>query len=119
MKEKSWDISIPVVNELVPTPPHTLAPPRTSGTDTGTTHHQVISHPGTSSGSYLHMIIEAVKARHQFGDFPHLELPTKALCSADYKEHTLTDKETGKIMFKGAKCYGQLKRREPTKADPG
>ena len=29
-----------------------------------------------------------------------------AFRSADYKEYTLTDKETGKVVFKGAKCYG-------------
>jgi len=105
MKEKSWDVSVPVVNELVPTPPRT-PPPGTSGTDLGTALPQMISHPGTSSGSYLHTIIEAVKARHRLGGSPDLELSTKALRSADYEEYTLMDKETGKVVFKGVKCYG-------------
>jgi hypothetical protein len=71
---------------------------------------QLISHPGTSSGSYLHTIVGAVLVRHpldasQQGS-PSLELFVKALRSTDYGEYTLTDKETGKVVFKGAKCYG-------------
>ena len=109
MKEKSWNVSVPVVNELVPTPPRT--PPSTgSGTDLRTALPQLISHPGTSSGSYLHTIMEAVQARHRLcasqQNAPDLELSTKALRSTDYEEYTLTDKETGKVVFKGAKCYG-------------
>jgi iron only hydrogenase large subunit-like protein len=106
MREKSWDISIPVVNELVPTPPRT--PPL--GKSKSTIFPQLISHPGTSSGSYLHTIVEAVRARHRLNapgqDSPGLELSVKTLRSADYEEYILTDRETGKVVFKGAKCYG-------------
>ena len=109
MKEKSWDVSVPVVNELVPTPPRT-PPPGESGPDSGIILPQLISHPGTSSGSYLHTILEAVQARHRLNapqqGHSDLELSTKALRSADYEEYTLTDKQTGKVVFKGAKCYG-------------
>lgn len=109
MKEKSWDVSIPVVNELVPTPPRT-PPLGKSGTDPNAALPQLISHPGTSSGSYLHTIMEAVQARHRLDasgrDSSDLELSIKALRSSDYEEYTLTDKETGKVLFKGAKCYG-------------
>ena len=109
MKEKSWDVSIPVLNELVPTPPRT-PPPGKSGTDLHTALPQLISHPGTSSGSYLHTIVEAIRARHRFDasgqDSSDLELSIKALRSSDYEEYTLTDKKTGKVVFKGAKCYG-------------
>ena len=109
MKEKSWDISVPVVKELVPTPPHT-PPPKSSETGFDIALPQLISHPGTSSGSYLHTIIEAVRLRHRLGasgqDSSDLELTVKALRTTDYEEYTLTDKETGKIVFKGAKCYG-------------
>ena len=109
MKEKSWDISVPVVNELVPTPPRT-PPAEKSGSDLGTALPQLISHPGTSSGSYLHTIMEAVRTKRRLDapqqDPPDLELSVKALRSADYEEYTLTDKETGKVVFKGAKCYG-------------
>ena len=109
MKEKSWDVSVPVVNELVPPPPRT-PPPGESETDSGTALPQLISHPGTSSGSYLHTIMEAIWARHRLDtsgqDPSDLEVTVKALRSADYEEYTLTDKETGKIVFKGAKCYG-------------
>ena len=109
MKEKSWDISVPVVNELVPTPPRT--PPSSEfGADLTIALPQFISHHGTSSGSYLHTIMEAVQVRHRLGASkqysPDLELSIKALRSADYEEYTLTDKESGKIVFKGAKCYG-------------
>ena len=109
MKEKSWDISVPVMNELVPTPPPT-PPLGASAAELGTALPQLVSHPGTSSGSYLFTIMEAVRARHRLDvsrqDSPDLELSTKTLRSADYEEYTLTDKETGKVVFKGAKCYG-------------
>lgn len=109
MKEKSWDISVPVVNELVPTPPRT-PPSEKSGVDLGPALPQFISHPGTSSGSFLHTIMEAVRVRHKLDaqeqDPSYLELSVKALRSADYEEYTLTDKATGKVVFKGAKCYG-------------
>jgi iron only hydrogenase large subunit-like protein len=109
MKEKSWDVSRPVVNELVPTPPRT-PPPGKSGTDLDTILPQLISHPGTSSGSYLHTIMDAIRARHRLDasrqDSPDLELSTKTLRSADYEEYTLTDTETGNVVFKGARCYG-------------
>jgi hypothetical protein len=105
-EEKSWDVSIPVVNELVPTPPRT--PPL--GKSESAILPQLISHPGTSSGSYLHAIVEAVRARHRLNapgqDSPDLELSVKALRSTDHEEYTLTNRETGKVVFKGAKCYG-------------
>lgn len=109
MKDKSWDVSLPVGNELVPTPPRT-PPSSQSGADLRIALPQFISHPGTSSGSYLHTIMEAVQAKYRLDasrkDFSDLELSIKALRSADYEEYTLTDKETGKVVFKGAKCYG-------------
>ena len=109
MKEKSWDVSVPVVNELVPTPPPT-PPSSSSGADLRTALPQFISHHGTSSGSYLHTIIEAVQAGHRLSalrpDSSDLEVSIKVLRSADYEEYALTDKVTGKVVFKGAKCYG-------------
>jgi len=109
MKEKSWDISVPVVNELVPTPPRT-PPPGKTVSDLGAVLPQMISHPGTSSGSYLHTIMEAVRTNHQLGTSqqgsPGLELSIKAIRSTDYEEYTLMDKETRRVVFKGAKCYG-------------
>lgn len=109
MDEKSWDVSAPVVNELVPTPPRTPDSNK-SRADRRIALPQFISHPGTSSGSYLHTIMETVQARHRLGTPGQgpsdLELSIKALRSADYEEYTLTDKETGKVAFKGAKCYG-------------
>lgn len=109
IKEKSWDISVPVANELIPTPPRT-PPSSESGTDHRISLPQFISHPGTSSGSYLHTIMEAMRVKHRLGaaqkDAPDLELSIKAIRSADYEEYTLTDTGTGKVVFKGAKCYG-------------
>jgi len=109
MKEKSFDVSVPVLNELVPTPPRT-PPSGKSGTHLNTTLPQLISHPGTSSGSYLHTVMEAVRTKYRLDasqqDPPDLELSIKALRTADYEEYTLRDKETGKVVFKGAKCYG-------------
>lgn len=106
MREKDWDISIPLIDELVPTPPRTPSPTKVDGSDRG--HHgalipELISHPGTSSGSYLHSLILSVRANYVDGD---LELSTRTVRSSDYEEYTLTDVGSGAVVFKGAKCYG-------------
>jgi iron only hydrogenase large subunit-like protein len=59
MKEKSRDVS--VVNELVPTPPRTSP----LGKSESIILPQLISHPGMSSGSYLHTIVGGVLARRR------------------------------------------------------
>ncbi|KDQ53481.1 hypothetical protein JAAARDRAFT_39165 [Jaapia argillacea MUCL 33604] len=129
MREKGWDLSIPVPGEegevspsiypSSPPPPlypgsADLHPPRggeTFGlngeeppahTSSAVQIPELLSHPGTSSGSYLHSIISALTLSHPFP----LELSTRTVRGADYEEYVLTNPETGEVVFKGAKCYG-------------
>jgi Iron only hydrogenase large subunit, C-terminal domain len=110
MHEKEWDISVPVADELLPTPPRT--PPHIKlRTDVNNDHDvsipELISHPGTSSGSYLHSVMSSIRSRyHADGQSRLLELSTRIVRSSDYEEYILTNRETGEIVFKGAKCYG-------------
>jgi len=108
MFEKEWDISVPVVDELLPTPPRTpqhIKRWTDSSNDHGTLIPDLISHPGTSSGSYLHSLISFIKSQYH-GPSDLLELSTRMVRSSDYEEYTLTNRETGEVVFKGAKCYG-------------
>lgn len=89
MGERNWDLSIPVRAETE----------RDSDLDMSTEIPDLIVHPGTSSGSYLHSLLSIYST-------PTTELSTRALRSVDYEEFTLTDTSTGKVVFKGAKCYG-------------
>lgn len=67
---------------------------------------ELIQHPGTSSGSYLHSIISHL--RHE-SPVP-LTLNVKMVRNSDYEEYTLVEEGEkegeGKVVFKGAKCYG-------------
>jgi hypothetical protein len=64
---------------------------------------ELLSHPGTSSGSYMQSLIDAVHAKDPE---EALELTTKAIRTADYEEHTLVRASGGEPVFRGAKCYG-------------
>ncbi|EAU91406.1 nuclear prelamin A recognition factor-like protein [Coprinopsis cinerea okayama7 len=93
MKEKDWDISKSV--------PHELDEQQTSPSDA--IHlPELIQHPGSSSGSYLQSIIDHVTETSPVT----LALNTKLMRNADYEEFTLAEEASGKIVFKGAKCYG-------------
>jgi iron only hydrogenase large subunit-like protein len=123
MREKGWDLSLPVPGELDPFPtslsnPATVAPPLPIPIP------ELLIHPGTSSGSYLHAIISHLQATSPVP----LTLSIKTLRNADYEEYTLrktvstnglhvngtngisevkqTPSQFGEIVFKGAKCYG-------------
>jgi len=88
MDEKGWDLSRPVDGEENEAfTPHALP--------------ELIQHPGTSSGSYLQTLIDTLSATIES---PSLSIRT--IRSSDYEEYTLTDTDTGDIIFKGAKCYG-------------
>ena len=91
MREKAWDFSIPVVGEL--------GSHQSGGNSVALP--ELIPHPGTSSGSYLHTIIHHLQTE---SDAP-LKYSVKTIRNTDYEEHTLTD-GAGKTVFKGAKCYG-------------
>ncbi|KAG6866350.1 hypothetical protein C0991_005271 [Blastosporella zonata] len=119
MKEKSWDITQPVTGELDddfsassfgsfdtsnPLPTNHSAP----GTEVYSIHlPELLTHPGTSSGSYLHAIIAHLQTT---SDVP-LTLHVQTVRGADYEEYSLSKKADGPgqediIVFKGAKCYG-------------
>ncbi|KAJ7647321.1 iron hydrogenase [Roridomyces roridus] len=88
LQEKGWDLSSPVPGELDDPPPSTLP--------------ELMVHPGTSSGSYLHAIISHVKTTSP----TPLVLSVKTMRNSDYEEYILR-RETDQVeVFKGAKCYG-------------
>ncbi|KAJ6499910.1 iron hydrogenase [Mycena vitilis] len=100
LKEKGWDLSSTVQGELdeLPLPgwskrPHSIA-----------SHHlpELITHAGTSSGSYLHSIISHVTATSP----TPLVLSVKAMRNSDYEEYVLRRESDQAEVFKGAKCYG-------------
>ncbi|OSX66411.1 hypothetical protein POSPLADRAFT_1131939 [Postia placenta MAD-698-R-SB12] len=93
MREKQWDLSMPVPGEAE------AAPARGDGDEIELP--ELIVHPGTSSGSYLQSLIALLLA-----DARELELAVRTVRGADYEEYTLADRATGAVVFKGAKCYG-------------
>lgn len=143
MREKGWDLSIPVAGEddhdtssrsqhqnaekdedLVATgietgkhadvssgpSEHTNSKAEAQQTSSSSTADltvppipELITHPGTSSGSYLHSLISLLSSTS-----PHpLDLTVRSVrASADYEEYTLTEQGSGKVVFRGAKCYG-------------
>ena len=63
-------------------------------------HH--IQHPGTSSGSYLHNLINLMSA-----DLNKVRLETHSPRNlSDFVEYKLINDETGECVFKGIKCFG-------------
>ena len=91
MREKAWDLSIPFVGELSS---------HQSG-ENGVELPELVPHPGTSSGSYLHSIMHYLQSE----SVVPLIYSVKTIRNTDYEEHTLTD-GAGQMVFKGAKCYG-------------
>ncbi|TFK44707.1 iron hydrogenase [Crucibulum laeve] len=95
MREKGRDLSIPIIGEL----------DFDRSTNTFLGLPVLLQHPGTSSGSYLHAIINHIRDTSP----TPLILSIKAIRNADYEEYTLTeesDQREPKTIFKGAKCYG-------------
>ncbi|KAF9244907.1 iron hydrogenase [Melanogaster broomeanus] len=90
MREKGWDLSVPVPEEV---DPQTLDE---------RTFPELLSHPGTSSGSYLHTLIATVIRAHP----EPLDLSIKSVRTSDYEEFSLRKQSDGEVVFKGAKCYG-------------
>ncbi|KAG1815943.1 iron hydrogenase [Suillus subaureus] len=88
MRDKGWDLSQPVENEDIP--------------DFDAEIPELLSHPGTSSGSYLHSLINSITTSHT----SPVDLTIKSIRTSDYEEFTLRTRDTGEVLFKGAKCYG-------------
>ncbi|KAI0699233.1 iron hydrogenase [Cytidiella melzeri] len=101
MREKNWDLSIAVEGET-DTDEHVsqVHPVTPEGDDIHLP--ELINHPGTSSGSYLHSLIRTVVQDHPRA----LDLSVRSVRSSDYEEYTLSDRSSGEVVFKGAKCYG-------------
>jgi Iron only hydrogenase large subunit, C-terminal domain len=96
-QEHGVDLSLPIPDEGIP--PHP-----SSAIDSATTPvlPDLLIHPGSSSGSYLHSLMLAVART-----YPHLlTLESKTLRNADHVEHTLRDSSSGATVFHGATCYG-------------
>ncbi|TBU29626.1 iron hydrogenase [Dichomitus squalens] len=114
MQEKGWDLSIPVSDENVPrltsfsrgamfgTVDDQRSEPGMLSADLA--FPELLMHPGTSSGSYLHSIISTLTSSSSNPDV--FEVTTKTVRTADYEEYTVTNRETGQVVFRGAKCYG-------------
>ncbi|KAE8270582.1 hypothetical protein A4X09_0g1752 [Tilletia walkeri] len=72
----------------------------------------LITHSGSSSGSYLFHLMQAVwqewLASHPSATAPSVEM--KIVRSSDFTEYVLraspSDSQPGEILFKGAQCYG-------------
>lgn len=92
MRERGWDISCPVPaapkNEQMSDEPEPEIP-------------SLLTHTGTSSGSYLHSLLASYTASD-----PSLQLTSRTVRSTDYEEYTLADATTGRAVFRGARCYG-------------
>ncbi|KAG2148505.1 iron hydrogenase [Suillus cothurnatus] len=88
MRDKGWDLSQPVENEGIP--------------DFDAEIPELLSHPGTSSGSYLHSLIDSITTSHT----SPVDLTVKSIRTSDYEEFTLRARDTNEVLFKGAKCYG-------------
>ncbi|CCM01457.1 uncharacterized protein FIBRA_03510 [Fibroporia radiculosa] len=110
MRERAWDLAAPVPGE-------------DAGGDAAELP-ALITHPGTSSGSYLQSLISVLAradASSAAGDpastegdgasaaaAPQLEVRVRAVRGPDYEEHTLVDAGAGAgaVRLRGAKCYG-------------
>ena len=94
-QEHGIDLSLPISNE-------DISPLPTSTSATTPVLPVLLSHPGSSSGSYLHSLMLAVART-----YPNpLTQESKTIRSADYVEHTLRDTSSGLPVFRGATCYG-------------
>ncbi len=97
-QEHGIDLSLPVPNEDV-SPSLTST---SSSTSAAPVLPDLLSHPGSSSGSYLHSLMLAVARTYPYP----LTQESKTVRSADYVEHTLRDTSSGSPVFRGATCYG-------------
>ncbi|KAF8326603.1 iron hydrogenase [Cantharellus anzutake] len=88
MCDRGFNLRLPVLNEDQPLP------------STPDNIPDLIQHAGSSSGSYLQQLINSLSS-----DILNPIVGTRRIRS-DYEEHTLTNADTGEIVFRGAKCYG-------------
>jgi hypothetical protein len=96
MREKEWDLSQPISGE------EDHAPASADLSAEELLIPELLVHPGTTAGSYMQSLIDALSAVESPGS---VSLSTKTMRTADYEEHTLT-RDDGTAIFRGAKCYG-------------
>ncbi|KAI9459085.1 iron hydrogenase [Russula earlei] len=92
-QEHGIDLSVPIPDEDFPP-----SPTSASGNPV---LPDLLTPPGSSSGSYLYSLMHAI-ARNSSR---LLALESKTVRNADYVEHTLRD-SSGIAVFRGATCYG-------------
>lgn len=122
MKEFGWDLALGSVSQKQADIPIALPLPIKQNLSTRILPEidipELVNHPGTSSGSYLHAIIHHLMAT----SLVPLTLSVKAVRNADYEEYILRESPdpivtqaitssspkpaVGKVVFKGVKCYG-------------
>ncbi|KAF9268883.1 iron hydrogenase [Marasmius fiardii PR-910] len=120
VQEKNFNLAVPVSGELDPPSISSTtsliakeepALSSSTGPDPGVSDYmlpELVRHPGSSSGSYLHSVISHVI---ETSEIP-LELSVKQIRNADYEEYVLRKRREegeegeGEVVFKGAKCYG-------------
>ncbi|KAJ1304492.1 hypothetical protein OPQ81_005638 [Rhizoctonia solani] len=91
MRDKGWDLSAPVPGEdelQLPSTENGVLP-------------ELVQHPGSSSGSYLQSLIDSISLSAKSPS-----VSTKTIRTTDYEEYTVMDEADGKVLFRGAKCYG-------------
>ncbi|KAI6123857.1 iron hydrogenase [Pisolithus croceorrhizus] len=98
MRERGWDLSVPVDSETTPRQPILIGPDSVQEP----VLPELVQHPGSSSGSYLHTLMSAITRTSP----DPLETSTRTIRSSDYEEYVLRNQRTGEVVFKGAKCYG-------------
>lgn len=108
MRERAWDLSQPLHSEsslpalatssFTPDSDSDSAPDHPSGPEIPA----LLTHPGSSSGSYLHALLAA-----QAATVPGAELTTRQVRGADFEEYVLrAPGPAGGVLFKAARCYG-------------
>lgn len=86
-------------------PPNTTISPIDNPTSSQTSGPwpDLLTPPGTSSGSYLHTLISHISSLHPTPTILHIR---KIRDSTDNEEYILYDPESNEVLFKGAKVYG-------------
>ncbi|KAF7315649.1 Fe-hyd-lg-C domain-containing protein [Mycena indigotica] len=100
MQEKDWDLESAVAGEQdhLPVLDWSKKPDLVSCTNLP----ELVSHPGSSSGSFLQSIISHLLATSE----SPLSLSVKTMRNSDYQEFVLRRDSDDVEVFKGATCYG-------------
>lgn len=92
LDEAAWDIA-------------TQSPTTKSHDETPPLWPELLQHPGTTSGSYMHNVVASLVNSTPVDQLPHLRLDSKNVRGGDHSEHILYDADH-KPIFRGAICNG-------------